>query len=367
MVAHSTIGVVGLLGLLGCNLLEGGSDSDDTGTGPDATSSPDGVDASTRGGASADGTGIDGLDTTGSSPETSTGGSESGTTSDDDACVADPVAVEPAVFPVDVLVAVDASGSMNLEMATLAGQFPAFFGALHGLGSVRAALIAPYPDIDPAGVCVGPPMGQDGCPSHDDNPPSYLHHPLALPSFGTLSGIVDSHAVWSSHFRPDAPLHLIVISDDDPATSAQDFLTQLSALDPGDDTATIHGLFARPTAPGCVITSEPGNEYEALVDATGGVAHDICDLDATAFFAEVLTHVEPAAAPPCHYALPHVPEDPQLIAVVVDGIAVPRHDAVDDCNGTGWYYADAQTVALCPAACEPTITVTVEEGCPGPR
>lgn len=378
------IGLFVLSVVVGCSgEVDGAEEGEDAGAGEDLATASDGeADATGGRDSTADGDAMDGESSTAAEQEgESTGGapgvdsstsasSEGGSTGEAE-CVPRLGEAVAAFAPIDVIFAIDGSGSMSLEMNTIEGALPGFFESLHATGDTRLALLVPAPGGDgPVSLCVDPPYGSGGCPFEDDNPPDFLHPDVEVASNATLSGVLDTHEDWAAMVRDDAAGHLVVISDDDSALTSRSFLESWSALDTTPGSLTVHAWVASDDPVDaclagtacCSLSAAQGDNLSQLANETEGVVADLCDLDAEGFFGEVLDRIAADAAPPCTFALPDGVDLGEVV-VLVAGVGIPRVDDVEACADLGWYVDGPGRFALCPASCGGG-PVTLELGCP---
>jgi hypothetical protein len=171
---------------------------------------------------------------------------------------------------------------------------------------------------------------------------------------------VDSFAQWSSHLRPDASLHFIMVTDDNSFMSWTDFQTRMSGLLSGRH-FTVHAIVDPPQH--CLTSSQPGSVYWEGAMATGGQQRSICEADWTPTFAAIQDSIRATAVIPCQYAIPEptggATYDRSKVNVqyVANGTTTRfmRKPSMDGCGSDqGWYYDNPQNptqVLLCPAAC----------------
>jgi len=114
-------------------------------------------------------------------------------------------------MPVDIIIAIDTSGSMDEEVAELQANLNAYTTLLRDAGAdPRIILLAD------GGVCIPPPLGAASCGAGaDQNLPGYRHVTNAVQSTNALDVIIDSYAQYSDSLRAGALKSLMVISDDD--------------------------------------------------------------------------------------------------------------------------------------------------------
>ncbi|HEX2678775.1 MAG TPA: hypothetical protein VHM19_19110, partial [Polyangiales bacterium] len=217
----------------------------------------------TAGSGAGNGSGGAGLDGSrgGTGGASNGGGGAGGSLSLD--CPAVSQTADNQVQPVDIIIAIDTSGSMGEEIEFVQKEMNDFSKqiidsgvdahvillASEGKGDAGASqancAMAPW---DPScwgsfgdySVCIGAPLGSGMCPK-DSNPPSYTHLNVSVGSNDALSVILDSYPQWKPAVREQSVKQFLIISDDNadpfvqgetPAATAMTFVTKLKALDP---------------------------------------------------------------------------------------------------------------------------------------
>ncbi|NOY24792.1 MAG: hypothetical protein GXP62_02875 [Oligoflexia bacterium] len=210
--------------------------------------------------------------------------------------VVDPVTVEETFIQqpmpkVDVLWVVDSTCSMAEEQAALVDAFGAFADALDSLDLCwQAGVVTTDVSGDDAGVLQGSPWIIHA----DLDDPAQAFAQAAQVGTNPLATEAGLGAAWLAlsppliddenrgFRRPDASLHVVVLSDGDddssqvlgadPAGSFEDFLASQSAA---------NGLDAQLSAvvgdvPDGCASAQPGTTYTAVAQATGGTVASIC-------------------------------------------------------------------------------------------
>ena len=295
--------------------------------------------------------------------------------------------------PVDIIFAVDTSGSMANEIAQVKANINGSFAAVLGQGDLdyRVTMIATK-GTSAFAVCVAPPLGGPNCGS---NLPLYRAVSQTVGSTNPLSLILSTYdsanAVlnWQSALRYDAIKVFVVITDDNATTAAQAFDTALLAKEPLGIFGTslkrnyvfygLIGIDKNDSTKKCSDAVNIGSVYQSLVTLTNGAQFSECEADYSPAFSAIAKNV--LAKLSCHYAVPkNGPNgkaiDPKKVAVkLIDGMnqATPFANVKDaaSCAGLEWYYDDNQnpgSLTLCPAACSSVETqlggeVRIDVGC----
>lgn len=292
-------------------------------------------------------------------PEDDTGG-----VGGNEECAAHSEEAESELQPADIIIIVDNSGSMSQEAAEVRAHLNGFSQQIIDSGiDVRVVLISSYPG-DGHGICIDPPLGSGGCPAMDDNPPLFTHIDQRVASRNGLSLLIDHHQTWAPVLRPNASLHLMMVTDDDANIEAQEFDTDFKALDPAYADYKLHGIVCLHN---CAEAARIGDVYIELGQMTGGLLGDLCDQDFQPIFDLLATEVIAGSVLGCEWELPEPPEgedlDPNKVNVEFDDgnggepELIGRVDNLAECADVvdGWYYDDPvnpTTIIACPQTCE---------------
>lgn len=274
------------------------------------------------------------------------------------------------VQPADIIVAIDSSGSMDVEIEFVRTQMNQFSQQIIASGvDARVILIA-----ERQAICIGAPLGSGQCPM-DDNPPNFVHVDEEVGSNDALNVIVDTFDQWRMHLRPDASKSFLVITDDDatdrPNNSAAAFSAALTQLDPM--------LFAKWTFNGvycfteCVdamgeeLAADVGNVYIDLVAQTQGVGGDLCLQDFQPVFTRLAEKIVQTSGSKiaCEWEFPMPPAgqsfSPDLVevrrsnAAGTTSLVRVANDTECAASQTGWFYDNAMSptrILACPGTCE---------------
>jgi len=192
--------------------------------------------------------------------------------------------------PLDFVLAVDTSGSMAFEVMQVQTNLNAFASTLFLDGYDLHLILISNNDI-----CAPVPLGSGSCPV-DENLPGYRHVVQTIGSSDALQKILDTYAMWSGSLRPGSRRSVMVVSDDDSALGAADFVDGLIALDPDFSSFQFHAIAA--SGQGTLVLSDPGPcdclfgdsgcvpksadegaVYKELTAVRPGVFYDLCTQD----------------------------------------------------------------------------------------
>lgn len=314
------------------------------------------------------------------------------------------VAAKP---PVDIIVAVDQSGSMqDGDILNVRNNINKLSDYLKATGlDYRVVMVARVgtcaaTSTTCAPICVPPPLGgvTADCdltskPLRNSNPPIFRTSNQSVASTNALSLIVSTYSSttagigWKDAIRADSFKAIIPITDDNSALAATAFDTQILAADPavwGSATARkyaafpIMGASTYPSETKCGTTMvNNGAQYIALVKLTAGKWFPLCEKDFGPVFTDMAKSI--AAKVACEVAVPAPPAgetfDPAKVGVLYTpstggSVPIPRDDSKPCASGAnGWQYSpDGKKILLCGTACsglkaDPGGKVSVQFGC----
>jgi hypothetical protein len=279
-------------------------------------------------------------------------------------CQAQVTGAEQSIAPVDIVWAIDSSGSMSDEASLVQEQINEFATTIGASGIPYRVVVM----TDPSFVTVPPPLG--------DDPERYRFIDQFVGSNQALQLLVDRYDAYEDFLRRDAIQHFVVVSDDE--SEDMDHMTFKSMMEsmlgknfnfhaivsPPGSTHRVMGTF---TLEGCSGPRDDaaanGDEYWALAGLTGGQRISICVEDWSVVFDTLSAAIAVPRSVPCVYDVPEPPPgeefDPFLVNVVVnfgDGrtTTVGFAGSRDECDGDGWYYDDPEDpsrIEMCPATC----------------
>lgn len=265
--------------------------------------------------------------------------------------------------PADIIFVVDNSGSMNFEAEQIQVKMNGFSQQIIDSGvDARVVLISSYPD-DGNGICIDAPLGSGGCPDLDNNAPTFTHVDMEVDSHNAWQRVLQTHGQWGLVTRPEAALHLVVVTDDTSNMPLAEFDPAFKALNPNYLDYVHHSVVCHEN---CNEAAGIGTNYINLTDLTGGIASDLCDQDFQNVFDTLSTEVISGAQLACEWEIPDPPDglefDPEAVNLEFHdgaggGFEVGKVESMVDCPNVvdGWYYdnpANPQMVVVCPQTCE---------------
>ncbi len=336
------------------------------------------------------------------------GGVSAGGTGGVESCATQEADAEIVRQPVDIIVVIDNSGSMQDEIDAVETNINNNFATILGSSGVdyRVILISRHERAGrQTSICVLPPLSaNNACPPTPDMPAfteRFYQYSLKVDSLNSLVLIIDTYdatvpdefglgpAGWSAWLRPGAKKVFLEITDDNSTEmSSADFETALFAMAPehfgsADNRKYVfHSIIGigeksvvtDPWLPeediqtslctGNANTVEnAGPVYQELSRATGGLRFPLCQF--TAFdvvFETIANNVATHAAIACDFPIPPAPADRELdlskVAVSFDpgdGTGVQTFGqamAADQCQPNAFYIDQTtQQILLCPEAC----------------
>lgn len=280
-------------------------------------------------------------------------------------CAADTVMAETGFAPVDIIWAIDTSGSMRGEADIVQSNINTFAAAIEASGiDYRVVVVS-----DPSYVVVPAPLGTD--------PTRFMYAPGGVSSSAALTELISRFSVYGSFLRPDAITHFVGVTDDESSLSGSDFRTTMEGL--LGHSFTFHAIVSPPGSThslplcfpplpcdqdGCTgpngDAADNGAQYWTLAAATGGRQFSICTPDWSSLFSDLISSIAVPTPLPCRYGLPTPPDGMTLDRMKVNVVytpssgggerVIPYVTSFSGCSGEGWYYED-DSIVVCPATC----------------
>lgn len=307
--------------------------------------------------------------------------------------------IEP--IPVDIIIAIDNSGSMSAEATQVRTNINLFAEIIAASGLDYRVVLISAP-TGSQGVCVPAPLGTGApaCASGPEGRLLALHVTVASRNAPDL--VLAQYPMYRDFLRPEAAKVFIWITDDESLVyNADSFRAALTALEPaGMFDRTIHnsivGYYGDPawadrTMGACGSLARVGATYMRLANClandgtpidgcTSGRTARVCETDWRPIFEEIAMGVVAGVPVVCEFA---VPEPPMGSTLDLDAIgvtylsgmtvvsALTRVSGVDACTATGWYFDDPAAptqIVLCPDVCsdvqaDPEARMDIALGC----
>ena len=250
---------------------------------------------------------------------------------------------------VDIIIAVDTSGSMWEEAAAVQAQLNTFATELASSGGdYRVILIADD------SVCIPQPLGGPGC----TDGPDFRHVVHYVNSFDSLWSITATYSQYSDFLRDGAETHFVVVSDDDSMWTAAWFDAQVFSKALFSHPYVFHSVVGLPTDGyfECPGIASYGSTYLHLSQNTGGQTHSICSSDWSDVYQGLAQAV---VSQTCSFPLSEVTslQNAETVTMWADagdgGVELPLTGGLGGCGAGGFYaVADPPSIRLCPESCE---------------
>ncbi len=287
-------------------------------------------------------------------------------------CAATSVVAETTVRPIDIVLAIDNSGSMDEEARLVQENMNRFSTAIAASGIDYHVIV-----LTAAGfVTIPPPLGGS---------PNFMHVPQDVQSNNAMDVLLSAYPSYSGFLRPTALTHFVVVTDDESSMAASTFISRME-MTLGHDfdyhsiasenashvmCVPFFGCIGGPQ-PGCTgpygDAADIGRIHYETSELTGGTRYSICAMDWTAVFTSLTAAVAVPTTLPCVYLVPEPPEGMTFDRTRVNILYTPGTGAAPaflpfvgtpsggDCSGAagGWYYDNPTTptqILLCPTTC----------------
>lgn len=286
-------------------------------------------------------------------------------------CAATSVIAETTVRPIDIVMAIDNSGSMDEEARLVQENMNRFSTAIAASGIDYHVIL-----LTAAGfVTIPPPLGGS---------PNFMHVAQDVQSNNAMDILLSAYPRYSGFLRPTALTHFVVVTDDESSMAASTFISMMEATLGHDfdyhaiasenashvECIPIFGCLG--AEPGCTgpygDAADIGRIHYETSELTGGTRYSICAMDWTAVFTSLTAAVAVPTTLPCVYLVPDPPEGMTFDRGRVNVLYTPGTGAAPaylpfvgtpsggDCSGPagGWYYDNPTTptqILLCPTTC----------------
>lgn len=298
--------------------------------------------------------------------------------------------VEAKKAPVDIIMAVDQSGSMSDDITNVKANILQLSNFLQTTGLDYRVVMIATPGTGSYDVCVPEPLAGPGCTSKGNQ---FLSVPRNVQSNDALSIILQTldqasgPYAWGTFLRKEAIKAFIPVTDDDSYVTGTQFDQQLLAK-PGGYFGTaqsrryvfypITGSQDHPSQAECGANAvNNGSQYLQLATLTKGKWYSICNPSFGPVFQEIGKGV--AAVVACELPVPkptdgstidHSRVNVDITTSKGDAIKVLQDKSKPCANGAdGWQYDATKTrIILCGPTCDkvrndPGSKVSVQFGC----
>lgn len=343
-------------------------------------------------------------------PPTGGSGDETG---DGGACAQAKAEAKLVREPIDIVIVLDNSGSMDEELDSVERNINESFAGIldRSMVDYRVILVSRHrkeermpamPGAEDTSVCIEAPLsGLDECPSQ--NPvfsARFFHYFTKIESKDSFDVTLDAYEPpfdvehedragqapngWSEWLRPGAKKVFLELTDDDEDTSAADFVEALQTMapehfgtDPSAPKLVFHSIIGvaekndrtAPYLPSEPITDErcpsvtsAGRTYQELSILTGGLRFPLCNFDAyDVVFRRISEDVVTRTQIACDFDIPPPPpgKDLERDKVAVNYVPGSGAGALEllqastpvDCGPDAFYIEDQRRIVLCPEAC----------------
>lgn len=253
---------------------------------------------------------------------------------------------------VDIIWAVDTSGSMKEEADAVAANLSSF-ATFMGEQSLDYHVIL----IGANTICVPEPLGGPGCTDGEN----FKHVVTKVNSKDALEKMISEYPKYEDFLRPGGRTHFVVVTDDNSNKPADWFDGQVIPKTGFSLPYTFHSIVGMGDDPfgGCSTAAQEGDVYLELSATTGGATYPICDADWSSVFDALATLVvESFCSYPVFAAYPALSNAAEITMSHTDfqgeTTGIQQVESAFVCNGeVGFFIADDPPRAtLCPVTCD---------------
>ncbi len=282
---------------------------------------------------------------------------------------------ENGFAPIDIIWAIDNSGSMTFEAGEVQNNMNAFANHILNYGlDVHVAVLSepgpPNPFGGTNGVCIPPPLGSGQCPT-DTNLPIFLRVDVSVQSTDSLFKLIQHYPDYKPVLRKKSLKYFAVVSDDESNMQSMQFIQQVGQLEPGwFDTWKFFAVVCDGTPcfgfpPPCETT---GAVYMDLANVTGGTIGSLCQGQSNfgSVFQALASTIVQQTELACEWDIPPPPDGQMFERNKVNvrytpGTGGPPRDiywveTASECGPEGgWYYDDNDaptSVQVCKVNCD---------------
>ncbi len=182
--------------------------------------------------------------------------------------ICEPFEVGTQSRPVDIVFAVDQSGSMDESIQAIQSELNAFAAYITTL-SVDFHVIVVASLSEGNKLCIPEPLAGPNCGDGD----RFHAVDSVVGSHNALDKIQSNIADIESFIRPNSLRHFVVVTDDNANGVGGPSLHQFLTDRPGYEDYQFHGILGLAQS---WCTEEEGEDYVWLVETTGGLLFDLC-------------------------------------------------------------------------------------------
>lgn len=224
--------------------------------------------------------------------------------------------------PVDIVWAIDQSGSMGGEIAMVRSNMNAFAGSISkAKADYRVTLVASrYSDPDNNQICIPQPLAGPGCA----NGQRFKQIDQHVDSHDALMRLMQHIGAIEAFMRPTSVRHFVVVTDDKAKGANWATFHAFLKARQGYGDYVFHSIVGLKDE-GCV--ADEGKDYVALSLATGGLKYHICNANWSALFSKLGQVVATATT---KFKLTKKPKSGTVSVTYNGKTAVPGQDWIHD-------------------------------------
>jgi hypothetical protein len=305
--------------------------------------------------------------------------------------------VQPTTRPADIVIAIDNSGSMTLEITSVENNINTNFASIIGASGLdyRVILVSKHGTASSdQSVCIKSPLSGTSCspvPAQPVQSTRFFHYSTEISSTNSLSELIRTYDVsdannalpggWKNALRAGSFKTFLEITDDKTDLTADQFEAQLFAKSATNFGSASNRLYVfhsiigiienTPTSAAwqpadaiknskCASAAAPGPQYEELSKRTGGLRFPICQTSSyDAVFQAMANGVIAASTLSCQFKPPAPPTGQEYDRYYVKyepsngdaALYLQSAPNVGECSA-GKFYMIGNDLVLCPASCD---------------
>ncbi|MDB4928977.1 MAG: hypothetical protein JWM10_1461 [Myxococcaceae bacterium] len=181
--------------------------------------------------------------------------------------------------PVDILLFVDTSGSMDQETVWVNENMNRFATIMGASGLDYRVIMVARRGTGRLQVCIPAPLGGAGCADG----PRLRHLNVSVDSVNGLRQWVVTQPTWQGFTRTDSLKFFVAITDDESSLGADAFHASVISW-PGFASYVFHSIVGYESRTDCPTLARRGGVYLTLTSRTRGMAARVCSTDWTTIF-----------------------------------------------------------------------------------